>query len=210
MNNLYDVLGVPKTATADEIKKAYRTLAQKWHPDKGNDDGTIFKGVQEAYDVLSDEVKRAEYDTTGQSIKGPSIRDQANAELAQMATHFVKSPNIDLVCGNLIQQMELFIGSKLNEVDSQRASVLNTINRLETAMERTSAKDGQNMLASVLAHSIKEGQRVIAQLDKQQNIFEEMITLLENYEYRADPEPVVIQNPGYNSSWFGKFGGTTI
>ncbi|MEU8358542.1 molecular chaperone DnaJ [Nonomuraea sp. NPDC048882] len=61
----YAVLGVPKTATADEIKKAYRKLARQYHPDTNQGDATKetkFKEVSEAYDVLSDTKRRKEYD----------------------------------------------------------------------------------------------------------------------------------------------------
>ena len=61
----YKALGVPKTATAAEIKKAYRELARKWHPDanKGSADAEErFKEITEAYNVLSDEKQRKEYD----------------------------------------------------------------------------------------------------------------------------------------------------
>jgi len=64
----YEVLGVSKTATADEIKKAYRKLALKFHPDKNPDNAEAeakFKKISEAYAVLSDAKKREEYDTYG-------------------------------------------------------------------------------------------------------------------------------------------------
>jgi DnaJ-class molecular chaperone len=64
----YEVLGVPRTATADEIKKAYRTLARKYHPDVNPDDPTAedkFKELNEAYEVLSDPEKRKRYDELG-------------------------------------------------------------------------------------------------------------------------------------------------
>lgn len=68
MKDYYEVLGVPKTATADEIKKAYRTLAFKYHPDRNAGDAVAeekFKEVNAAYDVLGDEKKRRNYDLTG-------------------------------------------------------------------------------------------------------------------------------------------------
>ena len=65
----YEVLGVEKTATADEIKKAYRKLAKKYHPDANSDNKEEaekkFKEIAEAYEVLSDEGKKRQYDTFG-------------------------------------------------------------------------------------------------------------------------------------------------
>ncbi|HEY8294904.1 MAG TPA: DnaJ C-terminal domain-containing protein, partial [Micrococcaceae bacterium] len=67
MSNHYDVLGVSNDATGEEIKKAYRKLARKYHPDvyQGEDAQERFKTVTHAYEVLSDPAKRRVYDTTG-------------------------------------------------------------------------------------------------------------------------------------------------
>lgn len=68
MNDYYSILGISKNATQEEIKKAYRNLAFKYHPDRNPDDKQAeekFKKISEAYDTLGDEKKRAEYDRFG-------------------------------------------------------------------------------------------------------------------------------------------------
>ncbi|MDD5464659.1 MAG: molecular chaperone DnaJ [Candidatus Moranbacteria bacterium] len=65
----YEILGVQKTASQDEIKKAFHKLAHKYHPDKGGDEKK-FKEINEAYQVLSDKQKRAQYDQFGRVFDG--------------------------------------------------------------------------------------------------------------------------------------------
>jgi molecular chaperone DnaJ len=74
----YEVLGVEKSASADELKKAYRKLAKQHHPDKGGDEET-FKEIQEAYDVLSDSEKKANYDRFGH--QGPQMGGNPFADM---------------------------------------------------------------------------------------------------------------------------------
>ena len=61
----YEILGVPKSASKEEIKKAFHKLAHKFHPDKTSGDADKFKEVSEAYSILSDDKKRAEFDSYG-------------------------------------------------------------------------------------------------------------------------------------------------
>lgn len=70
MEDYYKTLGVSKSASKEEIKKAYRKLAHKHHPDKGGDEKT-FKKISEAYQVLSNDSKRTQYDRFGKS--GPGV-----------------------------------------------------------------------------------------------------------------------------------------
>ena len=77
MENLYNILGVSPTATAEEIKKAYRTLAMRHHPDRNPHSGSEirFNAIKTAYELLSDPKKRAEYN---QSLNNRIIIDPDN------------------------------------------------------------------------------------------------------------------------------------
>ena len=93
----YDVLGVPKTATDDEIKKAYRKLARENHPDANQGDAAAeerFKEIQGAYDTLSDADKRKQYDTFGDNGPrggggpGPGGFGYENVDLSDLLGQF--------------------------------------------------------------------------------------------------------------------------
>jgi curved DNA-binding protein CbpA len=74
MENLYNVLGLPPNATDEEIKKVYRSLAMRFHPDRNDAPGAEarFKSITKAYEILSDPVKREEYN---QSVNHRIILD---------------------------------------------------------------------------------------------------------------------------------------
>lgn len=70
VKDYYSILGVPKNASQDDIKKAFRKLAHQYHPDKGTGDEKKFKEANEAYQVLSNPEKRREYDQFGKTFHG--------------------------------------------------------------------------------------------------------------------------------------------
>ena len=70
MKDYYQILGIPKSASGEEIKKAFYKLAHKYHPDKGGGDESKFKEINEAYQVLSDNQKRSQYDKFGRVFEG--------------------------------------------------------------------------------------------------------------------------------------------
>ncbi len=95
MENLYNVLGVSPNATADEIKKAYRSLAMRHHPDRATHPGAEarFNAIKTAYEMLSDPKKRAEYD---QSINNRIIIDAEEEALSLWNSLFNR-------CGIILQ-----------------------------------------------------------------------------------------------------------
>jgi len=85
-NSLYETLDVNKNASADEIKKAYRRLARKYHPDINKDASAEdkFKEINAAYEILSDATKRSQYDQFGDSMfGGQNFHDFASSQQTQ-------------------------------------------------------------------------------------------------------------------------------
>jgi len=83
----YEVLGVPRSASADDIKNAFRNLARKYHPDVNSADDAEekFKEINEAYSVLSDPDKRAAYDRYGfQGVNTQGMPDYSNMDLSDL------------------------------------------------------------------------------------------------------------------------------
>jgi molecular chaperone DnaJ len=83
--DFYDILGVPKNATDDDIKKSYRKLAMRYHPDRNQGDGAKaaeekFKEAKEAYEMLSDPQKRALYDQHGHAGVDPNMGGRSGGE----------------------------------------------------------------------------------------------------------------------------------
>ena len=90
IQNHYEILGVSKDASAEEIKKSYRKLASKHHPDKAGGNTEKFKEIQVAYDTLSDEQKREQYDI---ELAGGGRR-----EFSFNTNNMNADPNADLYC----------------------------------------------------------------------------------------------------------------
>lgn len=96
----YQILGVPKNSTQEEIKKAYRRLAHQFHPDKGGDEKK-FKEINEAYGILGDDKKRAQYDQFGRVFEGASARGGASGFPGFDFSNFSGSPDLEGALGDI-------------------------------------------------------------------------------------------------------------
>ncbi len=108
MTNYYDILGVSKTAEKAEIKKAYKKLALQYHPDRNKETGAEerFAKIAEAYDVLSNDEKRRQYDQFG-SYDNSSFQNQYNngqyySGFNQADVQFAKFSDLPLISKILI------------------------------------------------------------------------------------------------------------
>ena len=119
--NYYEVLGVQKGASSEEIKKAFYKLAHKYHPDKGGDEKK-FKEINEAYQVLSDKEKRNQYDQFGRTFDGAPTGGEQGFEWAwgRPDVNFESGGGAFDDLGDMIEEMFGFGQAPRRKKDSKR------------------------------------------------------------------------------------------
>lgn len=185
MTTLYEELDVPLNATKDEIRKAYRHKAQQMHPDKGGD-AAAFQKLQAAYDVLSDNERRAQYDRDGTCTPKPALRDQAMGEFAALMPLVISK--FDFEHTDLVQLMRNEIQIKLRQIDQITATKKKELKRNAEIIKRLTAKDGNNILVQMVEAQNAGIQQECDAMNAAKAVFDEMVRILKNYQYRTDPQ----------------------
>lgn len=185
--SLYDHLGVPPNATPDEIKKAYRTRAQKHHPDKEGGDADAFQKVQSAYDVLGDAERRARYDATGETgserTREQVLREIAANAIAKTMEAFSKLSLDILKRTNIPKTAKRVLLTKQREVLKGIAEVERHIRQFNDCLERT---DKDSITAGVITGAIERARRHALDLSQQAADLADAADLLDKEKYRHD------------------------
>ena len=196
MNDPYETLDVPREATKDAIKRAYRRKAQKAHPDKGGNPDDIVK-LNQAYALLSDDSRRERYDKTGADGNAPD--DNLLQELAGLMSQVIASvtavENVDIP-----SKMRLVIKGSIADLENQKHSLAKEIAKRNKVRERLSVKEGvHNALADVLAGEIASANELINKAQERIARCWKLIERLDDYSYRADAAPAAYSSPFHTS-----------
>ena len=183
--NLYEILGVDPKASEADIKRSYRSLAQKYHPDKDGDP-EVFRAIQTAYDTLSNPEKRAEYDRTGEVPKAaPALLDEAVQLLSHAVDLFLQKTDPDT--SNLIQEVEKIL--QLDE-DNQKAELkkMKTLaDKARRAAKRTAVREGKSsILPMILLHLEQRFDRPIQESERHLERIKLAREVLNDHSYQAD------------------------
>ncbi len=180
--NLYEVLGVDKNASADEIKEAYRNKAKENHPDKEGGDHEKMTDIVTAYGVLKDEKKRDRYDKTGEvNDVGFEVKFQ---ELVNFAFLKVVEEN-DVERVDLVKELSKYIGfvkleNKKSKVDAEKKYL-----KLQKVNDRLSAK-GDNRIGRILEMNIYDLKRQISGIEDYLKFLDECLEVVNHHSYKFD------------------------
>lgn len=207
MTNPYETLGVPKDASPEEIKKAFRKKASKLHPDRNDEPGAKEQMalVNRAYDTLGDEEKRKRFDETGGTEGPPTIEEEAIARFGQLVTEILNVPNV-----NVISTAK----SKLAEYDKMAltgvAHLTKQVAQLQTRRDKIKVKEGKhNIVHSVIDGQIADINRNLDRIAHGNVIMARVRELLEDYtsDERDPNEQWRENNREFNKGFDQKLGG---
>jgi curved DNA-binding protein CbpA len=159
----YQTLGVPKDAPPERIKKSYRTLARKYHPDRSEEPNAEaeFKRIQHAYDVVGDPERRAYYDETGKDDKEDEMegaRGLLAYTMKQVLIATIDSPHLNLV--SAIHTHLSKLQDELNEQVEQHRAVLT---KMEKHKGRVKTEEGSlNMYEEIVQSEYRRAKAMIA------------------------------------------------
>ena len=189
MKNLYDVLGVNKDATKEQIKKAHRKGVKENHPDKGGDK-ELFQTIQLAYDILGSDKKREHYDTTGETeIKDAFQERFASFILEVLIPEIEKSDdlNIDLIghgIGVLREELQ-----KANDAIKEYSK---HVEKIEKSILRVSKEnEGVNFLSMMIEEKVRQYKSKIAMAQSMVEFYERALEEMREYKYEFDLEALM-------------------
>lgn len=123
--NYYQILGVEQNASYEDIKKAYRQLAHKYHPDKKGGDEKKFKEISEAYQILNDKGKREQYDKFGRVFEGQGAKEGGGFDYSAFQGSGFGEQNFNFDFGSFSAEdlFEQFFNSGFNSRERERKNI---------------------------------------------------------------------------------------
>lgn len=179
--NFYQDLELDSSCSFEQIRRQYKILAQKFHPDKGGDEDR-FKRIKLAYEVLSDPVRRTEYDATGKFKEDFTIRSEALSRLNNMIVQYV--PTLNPEAEDLLFKMRMDLQRTMEETQLEINRTQERINNSRRTFDRLWLKTtGEKMLHDFIQATIKNFEGHLQNTIRQMSILNLMVEILEDYHF---------------------------
>jgi hypothetical protein len=197
MKDLYEILGVRRSASKKEIKKAYRRLAKKFHPDKNPSNPKEFIEVSKAYKILSDDEKREQYDRDGVVPENFNIDSSAWGILCGHLIRIVSNPFIDLGRINIVSEIKNCCISEKRRVNKDLFEIDKCIERFEFAKGKLKVKQGNDVFSMAITTELKKLNEMKKITERKLSYINRALDFLKNYEYETnDIFKLLIEIPG--------------
>lgn len=184
--SLYDILGVKKNASKDEIKQAYRDKSKENHPDKNGDPEKMAE-VNHAKDILINPISRRRYDETGSDKNAPAFEQRFAAQMDSLLMQIVSNPDADVKTMDIISIMKDSVKEGLKGLQDRKKEVNKSLNTLHIIKKKTKSK-GDNTIISVIDGNIENLNITLATISEDIEFTKKCIAALKDYTYDFDKE----------------------
>lgn len=183
--DLYSVLGVSRDCSTEDIKKAYRNLAKKYHPDVNNENNEVFSKILDAYTVLKDEQSRSIYDSTG-SIESIDLDKKIILFLSSFIIPAILNvediSNIDVVYSS-----KMYLGGLIDGNNSKIEKLNDEVLILEESKKRfrlkKDSKFSKNIFAEIISQKIQSLKLESIEYENEIVFLNSCIDFLDNFEF---------------------------
>jgi curved DNA-binding protein CbpA len=193
MTDLYAILELTRSATTDEITRAYRRLSRTHHPDKGGDT-SAFQQLQDAYETLSDPERRAHYDRTGEIQSPATEAARIVSIIAEAYAHVLESILADPghpspANFSPVAKIKDYLRAAISKLRDARLRPEAAVRLLTAISGRFTAPTDDNILESLTAEQLAHSTSALADLDGKIALLESAIERLAEFGYDWTPAP---------------------
>lgn len=190
--SLYEILGIDKTATKEDIKKAYHKKAQETHPDKEGGSQEAFLEVSRAYKILSDEEKRQNYDETGDESEDRELNPRHM--VLQIFLEVIANPGFNPKIVDAFEATKQTIELRQKQIKVEMGKNSQQKTKYEEILSRL--EKAPDTLKYMVEDLVRRHGEMHEQFIKNLNIGVEMLEILKEFKYRVDTQDVMNNNPG--------------
>ena len=196
--NHYETLGVAPDASPEDIKRAYRKKSAKHHPDRPSGSTEAQAKVNEAYECLSDPVRRLSYDQNGHDpAKGPSLDDIAEHALQTLIAKILE----DEPFGDLVKLLDGHISESIEAIRRDKDQNTRRIAKLQKKLDRVVRKSAgkESLFNRVLKEQIRRAEAGIAEATRLLEVSERSLQILREHEDTKPTNPEIRVQSGFES-----------